>query len=59
MPCRLLYLLPHIIVAIKVEHIGYEVERILVVLNFGVEAREVEAVGEILLVDLAKVLVSP
>jgi hypothetical protein len=57
-PCRLLYLFPHIIVAIKVEHVGYEVERILVVLNFGVEAREVEAVGEILFVDLAKVLVA-
>jgi hypothetical protein len=51
-------LFPHIIVAIKVEHVGYEVERILVVLNFGVEAREVEAVGEILFVDLAKVLVA-
>jgi hypothetical protein len=36
---RLLNLLAHIIVAIKVEDVGHEVERILVVLNFGVQTR--------------------
>lgn len=55
---RLLDLFPHIVIAVEVEDIGYKVEGILVVLNFGVQAREVEAIGQILLVDLAKVLVS-
>jgi hypothetical protein len=51
-------LFPHVIVAIKVEHVCYKVERVLVVLNLGVEARKIEAVGEILFVDFAKVFVS-
>lgn len=53
-----LNLFPHLIVAVEVEDIGYEVERILVVLYFGVQAREVEAVGQVLFVNLAEVLVS-
>jgi hypothetical protein len=54
---RLLYLFPHIIVAVEIEDVGYEVERILVVLDFGVEARKIEAVGEVLLVNFAEVFV--
>ena len=42
---RLLYLFAHIIVDFHVEDIRDEVEGILVVLHFGVEAGEVEAVG--------------
>ena len=57
-PRRLLNLLPHVVVAVKVEHVSNEVERILVVLDLGVEAREVEAVRQVLLVDLAKVFVA-
>ena len=56
---RLLDLFPHIIVAVEVEDVRYEVQRILVVLNFGVQTREVEAVGQVLFVDLAEVLISP
>lgn len=59
MPRRLLDCFPHVVVAVKVEHIGDEVERVLIVLDFGVEAREVEAVGQVLLVYLAEVLVAP
>jgi hypothetical protein len=55
---RLLNLLAHIIVAIKVEDVGHEVERILVVLNFGIQTRQIEAIRQVLLVDLAKVLVA-
>jgi hypothetical protein len=55
---RLLNLFPHIIVAIKVEDVGHEVERILVVLNFGVQTRQIEAIRQVLLVDFAKVLVA-
>jgi hypothetical protein len=57
MPRRLLNLFSHLIVAVEVEDVGYKVECILVVLHFGVQARKVEAVSQILLVDLAKVLV--
>lgn len=58
MPRRLLYLFPHIIVAVKVEDVCYEVEGILVVLDFRVKASEVEAVGEIFFVDFAEVFVA-
>jgi hypothetical protein len=55
---RLFYLFPHVIVAVEVEDIGNEVQRILVVLNFSVQAREVEAIGEVFFVNLAEVLVA-
>ena len=58
MPGRFFYRLAHLVVAVEVEHVGDEVERILVVLHLGVETREVEAVRQVLLVDLAKVLVA-
>ena len=58
MPCRFLNLLAHIIVAVEIEDVGHEVERVLVVLDIGVETREVEAVGEVIFVDLAEVFVA-
>lgn len=58
MPCRLLNLRSHIIIAIEIEDVGYEVERVLVVLDIGVEAREVEAVGEVIFVDFAEIFVA-
>ena len=58
MPRRLLNLLPHVVVAVEVEDVRYEIECILVVLDFRVEARQVEAVGEVFFVDLAEVLVA-
>lgn len=57
-PCRLLDGLSHVIIAVKIEYIGDEVERILIVLDLGVQAGQVEAVREVVLVDLAKVLVA-
>ena len=59
MPRGFLYLLPHFIIAIEVEHIGDKVKSILIVLYFGVQAGEVETVRQVFLIDLAKVLVSP
>jgi hypothetical protein len=58
-PRRLLDLLAHLIVAVEVEDVCHEVEGILVVLHLGVQPGEVEAVGQVLLVDLAEVLVPP
>lgn len=57
-PGRFLYRLAHLVVAVEIEHVGDQVKRILVVLDLGVEARQVEAVRQVLLVDLAKVLVA-
>ena len=55
---RLLDGLAHVIVAVEVEYICDEVERVLVVLNFGVQTSQVEAVGEVVFVDFAKVFIA-
>jgi hypothetical protein len=59
MTSRLLDLLSEIIVGIKVENVGYEVQSILVVRNLGVQAREVESVGQVVLINFAEVFISP
>lgn len=56
---RFLDLLTHLIIAVEVEDIGDKVESILVVLNVSVEAGEVEAVGQIVFIDLAEVFIAP
>jgi hypothetical protein len=58
MPSRLLYGFSHLIVAVQVEHVRDEIQRILVVLHLRIEPREVEPVRQVILVDLAKVLVA-
>lgn len=50
--------LAHFIIAVDVEHVRDEVERILVILNLGIQTCEVEPVGQVFLVDFAKVLVA-
>lgn len=50
-------LLSHLIIAVDVKDIRNKIESVLIVLNFGVEAREVETVGQILFINLTKVLV--
>jgi hypothetical protein len=57
MPRRLFYLFPHVIVTVEVEDICNKVERILVVLDFGVQTREVEAIGKVFFVDFAEVFI--
>ena len=58
MPCRLLDRFTHLIIAVQVENIRNEVERVLVILDFGVEASQVEAIGQVVLINLAEVLVA-
>lgn len=58
MPSGFLYLLSHVVVAVEVKHIGNQIEGILIVLNLGVEAGQVESVCEVFFVDLAKVLIA-
>ena len=50
--------LAHVVFAVEVEDIGNEVEGVLIVVDFGVQAGEVEAVGEVLFVDFAEVFVA-
>lgn len=58
MPRRLLDGVAHLIVAVDVEGVRHQVQRVLVVLDLGVKARQVEAVHDVVLVDLAKVFVA-
>ena len=55
---RVLNLLSHVIVAVKIKDICDEVEGILVVLDIGIEAGEVEAIGEVVFVYFAEVFVA-
>lgn len=55
---RLLNLLPHLIVTVEIEDICDEVKSVLVILDIGVEACEVEAVGKVVLVNFTKVLIA-
>ena len=57
-PGRLFYGLAHLVIAVEIEHVCHEVQRILVVLHLRVEAGEVEPVGQVVLVDFAKVLIA-
>lgn len=56
---RFLNLFTQIIIGIKVKHIRHEVESILVIGNFGVQASEVEPIRQVVLVDFTEVLISP
>ena len=51
-------LLAHVVVDFHIEDIGDEIEGMLVVVDVRVKAGEVEAVGEIVFVDLAEVFVA-
>jgi hypothetical protein len=55
---RLFDLLPQIIIGVEVEDIGHEIERILIVRDLGVQASQVEAIRQVILVDLAEILIS-
>lgn len=57
-PGGFFYRLPHLVVAVEIKDVRDEVKSILVVLNFRVEAGKVEAIRQVVLVDLAKILVA-
>lgn len=58
MPSRFLYLFSHVVVAVEVKHVGNQIKCILIVLNLGVEAREVESICKVFFVDLAEVFIA-
>jgi len=58
MPGGLLDRLPHVIFAVEVENVRDQVERVLVIMHFGVEASQIKAVRDVLFVDFAKVFIA-
>lgn len=58
MTSRFLNLLSKIIVGIEVEDVGHKVKGILIVWDLGVEPREVESIGQVILVNLTEILVT-
>ena len=58
MPSRFLNCFPHVVVDVHVEDVRDEVERILIIGYFSVKTSEIEPIGQVVLVDLAKVLVA-
>ena len=59
MPGGLLDLFSHVIVAVEVEDVCDQVQRILIVLDLRVESGEVETICEIFFVYFAEILISP
>jgi hypothetical protein len=57
MASRLLDLFAQVVIRIKVKHVCYQIQSILVIWYLGVESSKVEAVSQILFVDLAKIFV--
>lgn len=54
----LLNSLSHLIIAVQVEDVGDEVESILIILYLRIKTCEIESVGEIVLINLAEILVT-
>jgi hypothetical protein len=55
---RLFDCFAHVIFTVEIEDICDKVEGILIVLNFGVEASEIETVCQVLFINFAEVFVS-
>ena len=58
MSCRILNLLSHVVIAVKIEYICDQIEGVLIVLNIRVEASKIEAVGQVVFIYFTEVLVS-
>lgn len=52
-------LFAHFVVAVEIEDVVHKIESVLVVVDFRVEAGQVEAICHVFLVDLAKVFIAP
>lgn len=58
MPGRFLYLFAHVVVDLHIEDIGYKIQCILIILNFRIKAGQIEAVGQVIFINLAKIFVA-
>ena len=50
-------LFSHVVVAVEIKDVRYEVKRILIVLYIRIEAGQVEAIGKVVFIDLAEIFV--
>ena len=57
MPRRVLDLLPHVIITVKIEDICDKIKGVLVVLDICIEAGKIEAVRQVIFIYLAEVFV--
>lgn len=55
---RFFDLFSHVFVTVEVKHIRDQVQSVLIVLYFGVEIGQVEAIGQIFFIDVAEVLIA-
>ena len=55
---RLFDCLAHFVIAVEIEDIRNQIKGILIILNLSVETSKVETIREVLLVDLAEVLIA-
>lgn len=58
MACALLDLVPHVVVDFHIEDVCDEIESILIVLNLGVQTSEIEAIRQVVFVDLTEVFIA-
>lgn len=55
---RVFDLLSHIVIAVEIEDVCYEIECILVILYIRIETSQIEAVGKVVFVYLAEIFVA-
>lgn len=58
MTSRFLDLLTQVVVCVKIEDIRHKVECILIVWHLGIQARQIEPVSEVFLVNLAEIFIA-
>lgn len=58
MACRLFYRLSHVIFTVELENVGDQIQSMLIVVNLSLQTSEIEAICEVFLVNLAKILVA-
>lgn len=58
MPRRLFNLFSHVVLTLKIELVSDQVQRVLIILHFRLQASQVEAVRQVFLINLTKVFVA-
>ena len=58
MPGRLLDHLPLLVFAVEIEDVGDEIEGMLIILNFRIEAGQIKSISQVVLIDFTEVFVS-
>ena len=58
MPRRLFNLFSHVVLTLKIELVSDQVQRVLIILHFRLQASQVEAVRQVFLINLTKVFMA-